>query len=70
MKRGLEYYTNRPDQEMLCTAEKERALVVIRKTHNSFHQPFHYKNQLHALAIPAVQLQDCSVSPSFWQGTI
>ncbi|OGO31385.1 MAG: hypothetical protein A2136_03015 [Chloroflexi bacterium RBG_16_54_11] len=59
-------------QDILCEAEKERALASIKKVHKSRRMRIQLRIPP-PITVPEVQLQDCAVSavsPSFSQSHV
>jgi len=69
LNRNFEIYAKEHFQEMLCAAEKERALAFIKKMHKISLQPIR-KMQTVQAPIPASQVEDCPISPSFWYSSL
>ncbi len=62
---AFEVYTKEHYQEMLCAAEKERNLAFLKTRQRALAKPIR-KRRDQRVAVPAVQLEECSISPSFW----
>ena len=69
LNRNIEIYTREHYQEMLCAAEKERTLALIRKMNKTSHQSKR-KIQPTQTLIPVTQVEDCPISPSFWYSSL
>ncbi len=62
---AFEVYEKEHFQEMLCASEKARNLSFLKKANQNERKPIH-KRQAHQVIEPVVQLEDCSIYPSFW----
>ena len=69
LNRNFEIYAKEHFQEMLCAAEKGRALAFIKKMHKTSHKPIRII-QPSQTTIPASQVEDCPISPSFWYSSL
>ena len=63
--KAFEVYTKEHYQDMLCTAEKEHNIAFLKKSHRDYRKPIR-KKYAHLPAVASVELQDCTISPSFW----
>ncbi len=69
MKHDFDTFVKEHLQEMLCQAEKEQSLVVIRKIQAHRHGKVQTKRTRFTSLAP-LPLQDCAISPSFSQSRL
>ncbi len=64
MNRDFDVFVKEHLQEILCLAEKEHSLALIKRTSDYHQKREHSKHRHHAHGTSPL-VQDCAISPSF-----